>query len=256
MTTAAEYAQRAPWYAVETATVPIPELLGGALRRARECDTTVAEVPCAAGHFLTSYANADVPVLLLDAEPAMLRYAHERAVAAGVNVVAAQPHILGTHRDLSAVGAVVVPNAALNYLAATVGTTRTINALAMLVAPGAELLLQYIGVAENGVPDRSGSYDPAWPHGRWVSEWTRPDGLGGNMTRRRLQRRRADRIEVRFEHSHDGDALRSAISMLVMPAERLRRLLVARGLTVTAAHRQRGRLSEMLAIRPDGDGGA
>lgn len=256
MTTAAQYAQRAPLYAVETATVAVPKLLGTVLRRAKERRATVAELPCGAGHFLNSYADADVPVLLLDAEPEMLRYAHERATAAGVRVVGARPHVVGTDTDRPPAGAVVVPNAALNYLAATVGTTRTLDALAMLVAPGGELLLQYIGVADNGLPDPSGAYDPASPHGSWVTEWTRPDGLGRHVTRRRRQQREGERIEVCFQHRHDDAVWGSSISMRVMPAERLTRLLTARGLTVSAAHREPGRLSEVLAVRGDGGDGA
>jgi SAM-dependent methyltransferase len=245
------YEDRAHLYAVETSRIERPQLLRALLDRAAASGGVVAEVPSGAGHFLRSYRDAGVRVVLLDAEPRMLAAARRNAGQLGMAV---ETHTvrLGTNTSPARFGAVVVPNAAVNYLTALLGASITVAALADLVAPGGAMLVQAIASAEGGAIDRCGCYDAALPHDRWLAEWSRPDGSGGVLVRRRLQRRDGDRISVRFQREHNGAPLpESSIEMRALDLDALAAEMRAHGL-VSVERRPGGkRLSELLAVKKE-----
>jgi hypothetical protein len=196
--TAVTWADRAATYAAETAPVPTPVLLPRLLASTRSW--SLAEAPAGVGHFLDSYAVAGWrEITLIDAEPAMLTEAVGRAATYGLTAHPVRTRI----QDLAALGhrydAIVVPNAALNMLAAQTTPAATLTALRGALRPGGMLLGQFLGVHQDGTLDRSGCFDPDLPDGAWTEEWHRPTTGGRSLTRRRRQHRAGPDLTIEIE---------------------------------------------------------
>lgn len=240
-----DYAQRATLYAVEVATLKRPVLLAELLKSA----PLVAEAPCGAGHFLDEYAANGTSVTLLDAEPEMLRIAAERA---RMKLVEARTTVLtfGTDRPDRQFDFITCPNAAVNYLNATLGKAIAAASLAELVCGGGRLLMQVLLQHADGTVDRCGCYDPGAPHGRWLTEWTRPDGKSGQLTRRRRQRRDGDVITVDLERRYDGRPLgRSQVILQLVELGQVAAQFAEHGLDVITVVPGHDQLSEILLRR-------
>lgn len=203
--TAVTWSDRAATYAAETAPVPTPVLLPRLLASTRSW--SLAEAPAGAGHFLDSYAVAGWrEITLVDAEPAMLTEAVGRAATYGLTAHPVRARI----QDLAALGhryyAIVVPNAALNMLAAQTTTQETLAALRGALRPGGMLLAQFLGIHQDGTLDRSGCFDPDLPEDTWTEEWRRPITGGRSLTRRRRQRRAGPDLTIEIALSVDDTA--------------------------------------------------
>jgi len=98
--------------------------------------------------------------------------------------------------------------------------------------------------------DRCGCYDPNAPHGRWLTEWTRPDGQSGQLTRRRRQQRDGDVITVDLERDYDGRSLgRSQVILRLVELDQVAAQFAEHGLDVTTVVPGHGQLSEILLRR-------
>lgn len=240
----AGYAARARYYAAETSGVPQPELLAGLLRPGLR----VAEMPSGTGHFLPAYTAAGADATLVDSCPQMLAEARGRAVRDGEN-----PGTLCTAiEDLSPrhgrYGLIVMPNAALNQLAAGTGAAALLGTVARVLEPGGTFLAQVL--------DRHhacGFHDPRLADGTWHTDRQFTDDAGHQMTRRRRQRHCDDRVEIDFElHRGSGLAQRQHVTLRPLSERDLRAALAAAGLTASRIVPGAGGLTEVLARRPGG----
>ena len=192
------YRDRAAWARAESRPTT-PHLLAQAL----DGVTAVVEFPSGPGHFLTHYAHAGARVHLVDASWPMLTTAVHHARDAGVAELAVGCHFLEHLPDLVGVELVVVPNAALNQLAAQTPLPDVLAHLREAVHPGTRLLLQYLAAdAGPGYGTSCAFYDPAVPDGRSVPghTFTAPDGQ--QVTRHHRQHHTPNRDQVRIEFTH------------------------------------------------------
>lgn len=256
----AAYSARTPFARTETAAVRRPRLLSSLLNvspvdaAAGTVDrvVSVAEIPCGAGHFLTDYANAGSAVTLVDASAEMLAIAREHAHEAGL-----LPHRTHTvcayvqDLDLLApVDLVVVPNAALNQLAAQSSLSVLLPRLRAIVRSGGELLVQVACLHPGGDVDTATFYDPARKHGAWLDDrWFGPARTGGALLRRRRQHRVGDRLRIEFDyHDVDGTSLHhTAVELALFTADTVTAALTAAGFTHVRFLPGQGGLSEFLA---------
>jgi SAM-dependent methyltransferase len=198
------YAARAACYTAEIAGVVPPERLGSLLRPGLR----VAEMPSGPGHFLPAYAAAGAEVVLIDACADMLTAAQRRTAGQQVSSLRT---ICCRIEDLPAgtgpADVVVIPNAALNQLAASTGPAELIAAAARLLVPGGVLLAQVLRVADDGRAGPCGFYDPALADGTWIAdrEFTGSDGL--RVARRRQQHHGGTWLHIDFEFTRDGETL-------------------------------------------------
>lgn len=239
------YRDRAAWARAESRpTTPglLPRALGGV--------TAVVEFPAGPGHFLTAYARAGVRVRLIDASRPMLAAATGHARDAGVSELAVGCHFLEHLPELVGEQLVVVPNAALNQLAAQTPLPDVLARLRGAVSPGTRLLVQYL---TNDGPG-CGFYDPALPDGRTILDhrFTAPDNR--QVTRSRSQHHSADRGRVRIEFAYTtpGQEERTSHVHLALPAAgEVETTLAHTGWTTVHTHEGTG-FREVLAIAGGG----
>ncbi|QIZ37237.1 methyltransferase domain-containing protein [Saccharopolyspora sp. ASAGF58] len=193
------YQRRAAFARAETAHLARPRLLRGLLPAVDH----VAEIPCGAGHFLADYARSALAVTLVDASAAMLAAATENAVHSGLSDEKTRRHLAYVQQppDLTSVGLIVVPNAALNQLACQTALVELLMVLRAAVAPWAVVLAQVACVHPGGGVDTAGFYDPARQHGVWFADrWFHPEQAGGAVLRRRRQHRHGERLQIQFDY--------------------------------------------------------
>lgn len=237
------YADRAAHYGVEIGHASPPTLLDRYLRPGM----SVAEAPSGSGHYLRDYARYGADIHLLDAEPAMLAAAHRQAHARSIPCRSTVFRI-GAEQPDRAFELVVCPNAAVNYLIPQLGLHQTLVGLSALLVPGGALLLQVLLRHDDGTIDRGSCYDPHAPHQTWLAEWTRSDGSGGTLTRRRRQARTGNNIAVEFDRTHNGlDLGRSKVELTLTTHHSL--ATAAPGLPVVATYRGDGVLSELVLCK-------
>jgi SAM-dependent methyltransferase len=234
----AGYAERARHYAAEIARVPAPRLLPGLLRSGLR----VAEVPSGTGHFLDLYAAASAEVTLIDACPRMLEAARRQACSHLHPVRAVCTRVQDLSRQTGLVDLAVLPNAALNQLAADADPGELLTAAARILAPGGSLLAQVLLLDDSGTTTSCGFYDPASVEDTWLTDRHFAIGEGRHLGRRRRHRRDGDRLCIDFEFTEDNQPVYAHHVCL--------RLLTVSGLTAAADDAS----LTVLSIMP-GDGG-
>ncbi|KAA2252658.1 hypothetical protein F0L68_34615 [Solihabitans fulvus] len=245
----AGYLDRVPFARAEAAAVAKPRLLRGLLGRARH----VAELPCAAGHFLDGYVDANVKVTLVDGNAAMLSAAVEHATTAGLPAERTHARVaLVQELDaLPAVDLVVIPNAALNQLACQNTLADLLAGIHAALRHGADLLAQVLCSHSGAEPDASGFYDAARPHDVWFADrYLDPAEAAGSVLRRRCQRREApNRLRIEFDYvDHRGASLHTtAVHLKMFSAAELTDALTESGFDHVRFLPGHGGLSEILA---------
>lgn len=237
----AGYAERARYYAAETRAVPQPRLLAGLLRPGLR----VAEMPSGTGHFLPAYSAAGTATTLVDSCPEMLDEACRNAALDGSTADTLCTAIENLSPGDGTFGLIVMPNAALNQLAAGTGAPGLLAAAARVLEPGGTILAQVLD------PSRAcGFYDPALADGTWHPDRQFPGKDGHTVTRRRRQSHRGGQIEIDFELCRDGQPAHSQHVILRSLTEHgLRGALASAGLTARRVIRGAGGLTEVLAAR-------
>ncbi|MFE1102390.1 class I SAM-dependent methyltransferase [Nocardiopsis alba] len=242
------YRARAAWACAESRPTT-PHLLFRALGDI----TTVVEFPAGPGHFLTAYARAGVRVRLIDASRPMLTAATHHARDVGVVELAIGCHFLEHLPDL-AEELVVVPNAALNQLAAQTPLTDVLAHLREAVRPGTRLLLQYLQVGPTSHSEPGGRfYDPALPDGHTSTDHTFTDPHNRRVRRHHRQYHTADRSQVRIEFTYTtpGHQERTTHVHLALPdMAEVESALTATGWTRSHTHTHAG-FREILANAGD-----
>lgn len=256
----AAYSARTPFARSETAAVRRPRLLSRLLNAAPvdaaagtvDRVVSVAEIPCGAGHFLTDYASRDCAVTLVDASAEILAIAREHAHEAGLPPH--RTHAVRTYvQDLDLaepVDLMVVPNAALNQLAAQSPLSVLLARLRANMRSGGELLVQLACHHPGGVVDTATFYDPDRGHGAWFDDrWFDPERTDGANLRRRRQHRGGDRLRIEFDyHDVDGTSLhRTTVELTLFTADTMTAALTAAGFTHVRFLPGQGGLSEFLA---------
>ncbi|GAA1464568.1 hypothetical protein GCM10009603_41910 [Nocardiopsis exhalans] len=239
------YRDRAAWARAESCPTT-PHLLPRALADI----TAVVEFPAGPGYFLTHYAHAGVRLHLIDASWPMLTAATHHAREAGVAELAIGCHYLEHLPELVGEELVVVPNAALNQLAAQTPLPDVLARLREAVKPGTRLLLQY--VAASAGPG-SGFYDPALPDGRTILDHTFTAPGNQQVTRRHSQHHTADRRQARIEFTYtvSGHEERTSHVHLALPASgEVETALAHTGWVTTHTHDGAG-FREVLATAGD-----
>ncbi|MEU7742071.1 class I SAM-dependent methyltransferase [Nonomuraea sp. NPDC049158] len=239
------YGERAATYAAEIASLAPPRLLDGLLHTG----TTVAEMPSGTGHFLRAYAAAGARTVLIDSNRAML--------------AAARPAVRGQHlhtvcsliqnvqqAQTGPVGLAVIPNGALNQLAADLGCGGVLAGMSRVLAPGGLLLAQLVDEVGG-----CGFYDPRLPDGKWTIDRCMRDLHGEELLRMRRQRHHGDLVSIDLTlTAATGSVLYDhQVHIRLLGADGLRELLSAAGLEVV--HELAGdddHLTELL-MRPAGD---
>lgn len=186
----AGYTARAPWAVADVARAVVPR----GLPRVLTGVTHVAEIPCGAGHLLACYVAAGAAVTLVDANAAMLATAHTRAARAGVRAVHTVPALLPDLPALPECGAVVIPQAAVNQLAAQQDLGVLLQAVRAAVAPGARLLAQLLDPGAH--PLARG------PHGQWASEPAVALDDGSHVVRSHRTHRQGRVLDVELVYTH------------------------------------------------------
>jgi SAM-dependent methyltransferase len=243
------YRSRAAWARAESRPTT-PHLLAGAL----DGVTAVVEFPAGPGHFLTHYARAGARVHLIDASWPMLAAATHHARDVGVAELAIGCHFLEQLPDLAGEELVVVPNAALNQLAAQAPLPDVLARLRRAVKPGTRLLLQYLTGGAGPGHGPCGFYDPALPDGRTATDHTFSAPDGRPVTRRHRQHHAPDRARVRIEFAYTspGRAEPTASVHLALPtAAQVQAALAATGWTTARTHTHAG-FREVLATAGGG----
>lgn len=244
MTGTTGYAERAHHYAAEVAHVPRPRLLADLLRPGQR----VAELPSATGHFLRAYAAADAEVTLIDACPEMLKAALRQAGRLPLR----QPRIVCCRiQDLSPqigpIDLAVVPNAALNQLAADTHPGELLISAAQTLAPGGLLLSQVLFGDEIQTTPNCGFYDPAAVNGTWLIDRRFTGDDGQPLVRRRRQRRDGDRLHIDFELTRDGELVYShGVDLRLLAIGGIETAAAAAGLTLVEITPGHGGLHEVL----------
>ncbi|MEE2043552.1 class I SAM-dependent methyltransferase [Nocardiopsis tropica] len=191
-----------------------PTLLPEALTGVRE----VVEFPCGSGHFLTSYARAGVRARLIDGSSHMLAEAIRHAREAGTRELAVGHHLLHHLPALPTADLMVVPNGALNQLAALTDTTTVLSRLRTSVQTGTRMLLQAVDPTTEGTC----FYTPHLTDRVWTRDHTVTTPAGYTVHRRRRQHHAPDRTQVKIEFAYTtpgppGLAARTARVHLVLP---------------------------------------
>lgn len=237
--------------AADTAQVPTPVLLPRMLAATRSWG--LAEAPAGVGHFLNSYALAGWrEITLIDAEPATLTDAVDRAAACGLTAHPLRARI----QDLAALGhrfdAIVVPNAALNMLAAQTTPEATLAALRGALHPGGMLLAQFLGVHQDGTLDRSGYFDPDLPEDTWTQDCCAT--IGSRVLTRRLRQHRAGSdLTIDFELAFDdAEPVHHQSALRLHPLADLPSQCRAAGLGTVIIRPGTHGMSELLVAAPRG----
>ncbi|SHG79698.1 hypothetical protein [Streptoalloteichus hindustanus] len=250
----ASYDGRARFGRTEVAAVRRPRLLRGLLATAAH----VAEIPCGAGHFLSSYARTSVAATLVDASAAMLATAVEHAVEVGQRAERTFP-MLAYWQEVTLpedVDLVVVPNAALNQLACQAPLTDLLACLRVAASPGTEVLAQVACTHRDGGVDTATFYDPARQHRVWFADrGFKPTQTSGAVLRRRRQHRDGNRLHIEFDY-RDGTGTSmhsSTVELELFTAARLAEAFTSAGFGHVRFLPGEGGLSEVLATAEGGD---
>jgi SAM-dependent methyltransferase len=233
------YAARAPHYAAEIRAAPQPDALAGLLRPGLR----VAEMPSGTGHFLPAYQAAGANVDLIDACRPMLHAARRQAAR-----LAIQPRLLCSPiEDLTPQAGpfdlIVMPNGALNLLAARTPAAELLTAAARPLVPGGLLLAQTL----DPVGDTAcGFYDPHLDDGAWHIDRQ----FGHVFSRRRRQHHDCPDIRIDFElRGGVGLIYRQRLTLRLLGIGDIRSALATAGLTDVTIHAGAGGLTEVLAGR-------
>jgi cyclopropane fatty-acyl-phospholipid synthase-like methyltransferase len=243
MTRTPGYAARARHYAAEIREVPQPESLADLLRPGLR----VAEMPSGTGHFLPAYIAADADVVLIDACPTMLEAARHQAGRLG-----AQPSLVCSPiQDLAAQAGpfdlIVLPNAAVNQMAADIPAADMLTAAARPLKPGGLFLAQVLDPADSRA---CGFYDPGVSDGAWRVDRQFTDETGHPITRRRRQCHHHGLIDLDFELHRDSALLyHHCVTLRLLTTGDLRTALTIAGFTGVSARPGAGGLIELLALR-------
>jgi SAM-dependent methyltransferase len=241
MTGQAGYARRASWYAAEISGVPVPTLLAGVLRPG----LAVAEMPSGTGHFLPAYSSAHASITLADACPQMLTAAQAQALRNGTVVAT----VCGMIEDLPGrtgpFGLIVMPNGALNQLAAAAPPGGLLTAIARLLVPDGLFLTQVLS------PDVAcGFYDPRLADQDWQEDRQFPGEDGGPVSRRRCQHHEGDIVRIEFELRSGGCVVhRQQVALKMMTAREVHAVLAGAGLRVLQCGPGSGGFTEILCAR-------
>ena len=244
MTGTTDYTERAHHYAAEITRVPEPRLLAGLLRPGQR----VAELPSATGHFLTAYAAGGAEMTLIDACPEML----EAALRQAGNLPLRQPRIVCCRiQDLTSqfgpVDLAVIPNAALNQLAADTHPGELLTAAARILVPGGQVLAQVLLCDEHRATTTCGFYDPAAIDGTWLTDRRFTSDDGRPLVRRRCQRHGGDRLHIDFELAQDRKPVYAhGVDLRLFAASDIETAAVTTGLTVVEITPGGGGLHEVL----------
>jgi len=240
------YAARAHHYAAEVRDLPPPAALADLLcPRLR-----VAEIPSGTGHFLPAYTAARVNLTLIDACAAMLTAAQYQAAAVGAHPRMIRALVEDLPGDAGPFDLVVMPNAALNQLAAASDPSVLIAAVAHVLAPGGLLLAQ---VLDPTAGRTCGFYDPALESDTWHVDRQFTDETGRRMVRRRRQHRQPGQVDIDLELHHGSERVyRQRLTLLLLNAADLHPLLLAAGFTDLRLQPGAGGLTDLLAARPAG----
>jgi Methyltransferase domain len=238
------YAARARHCAAEISAAPQPDALAGLLRPGLR----VAEMPSGTGHFLPAYQAAGADVILIDASRPMLHAARRRAARLTV-----QPRLLCSPiEDLTfqtgPFDLIVMPNGALNLLAARTPAAELLTAAARPLVLGGLLLAQIL----DPVGDTAcGFYDPHLEDGAWHIDRQFNGDPGQVFTRRRRQHHGPPDIRIDFQLSDGVNLLyRHRLTLRLLSAGDIRSALATAGLTDVTIHSGAGGLTEILAARP------
>jgi SAM-dependent methyltransferase len=240
MTGQAGYAGRASWYAAEISQVPEPALLARLLRPG----LAVAEMPSGTGHFLPAYSAARASITLVDACPQMLTAAQVRASRSGTAIATMCGMIEDLPGRTGPFGLIVMPNGALNQLAAAAPPDRLLAAVARLLFPDGLFLAQILS------PDAAcGFYDPELADGDWHQDRQFPGEDGRPVSRRRCQHHEGDVVHTEFELASGGCPIHRQQVVLKLMAAEVRATLASAGLHVLEAGPGPGGLTEVLCAR-------
>jgi Methyltransferase domain len=236
------YAARARHYAAEIRHVPQPGALAGLLRPGLR----IAEIPSGTGHFMPAYTAARAEVVLIDACPAMLQAARQHAGHLGAEPGMLCSPIQGLTPQAGPFDLIVMPNAALNQLAADTATAELLAAAAQPLEPGGTLLAQVLDPGEDGA---CGFYDPGVSDRIWYVDREFTDKTGQPLVRRRRQHHHGDLVGIDFELRRDGELLyHHHVTLRLLPAADLKAALASAGFTEVSARPGTGGLLELLAV--------
>jgi SAM-dependent methyltransferase len=244
MTSQAGYARRVSWYAAEISSVPVPTLLAGVLRPG----LTVAEMPSGTGHFLPAYSCARASITLADACPQMLTVAQAQASKGDIAITT----VCGMIEDLPGMtgpfGLIVMPNGALNQLAAAALPGKLFAAVARLLVPDGLFLIQVLS------PDTAcGFYDPSLADGDWQEDRQFPGEDRVPVSRRRCQHHEGDIVRIEFELRSGGRMVhRQQVALKMMTARDVHAVLAGAGLRVLQYGPGSGGFTEILCARQSG----
>jgi SAM-dependent methyltransferase len=237
----AGYEQRASSYAAEISRVPEPALLAGLLRPG----LAVAEMPSGTGHFLRAYSAAGAGITLVDSCPQMLAAAQALAVKGGIAVTAVCEAIEELPGRAGPFDLIVMPNGALNQLAARAALTGLLGVVAQLLAPGGHFLAQLLAPGA-----ACGFYDPGLADGDWHQDHQFAGEDGQTITRRRRQHHRDGVVHIDFELASGGNPLhRQQVTLRPVPIADVPTALTRTGLRTLHAGPGPGGFAEILAAR-------
>ena len=240
MTSRVGYAGRAAYYAAEISQVPQPSLLAGLLRPG----LAVAEMPSGTGHFLPAYSAAGAGITLADACPQMLAAAQTLASRNGAVVSTVCGIIEELPGRAGPFGLIVMPNGALNQLAAAAPPDRLLTAVARLLLPGGLFLVQVLSPGSV-----CGFYDPGLADGEWYQDRQFPGEDGGLITRQRRQHHEGGLVRMDFEMASGGHPVyRQQVSLKPMTVADAGAALAEAGLRVLEAGPGSGGLAEILCV--------
>jgi SAM-dependent methyltransferase len=244
----AGYGERARFARAETPTSP-PLLLSQLLHGAGH----VVEVPCGAGHFLTDYAGAGTRVTLIDANAAMLELAARRAAEANLPTDRLHQRVSLVQQLAPVPGAdvLVVPNGALNQLAAQDPLEEILARLRGTLPGGGHMLLQVVCRHPDGGTDAGGFFTPGWPDGQWRADRRLdPEQAAGASYRERRQHHIAPgcvRIDLAYLDAAGTRLHTSTVTLRLIHVAELTDALQAAGLRMATVGRGGDRLTEVLA---------
>ena len=243
MTSQAGYSQRAGHYATEISGVPEPTLLAGLLRSG----VAVVEMPSGTGHFLPAYSAAGARITLIDACPQMLVAAQALAARSDIAVMAVCAAIEDLPGRAGPFDLIVMPNGALNQLAAGTPVARLLAIVARLLAPGGHFLAQLLAPGT-----ACGFYDPGLADGGWHQDRQFVSDDGRTVTRRRRQYHRDGVVHIDFELASGGSPLHhQQVTLEPVPIEDVRAAIADVGLRALHAGPGPGGLAEVLgALQP------
>lgn len=239
------YELRARFYAAEIAAVPEPRLLTRLLRPGLR----VAEMPSATGHFLSAYAACRAQVTLVDCCQEMLSTAGRRAEGIGLKGlrVVLSP-IQNLASEAGPVDLVVIPNAALNQLAAGTHLVTLLTAVAQVLKPGGLLLLQILALHDDGTIGACNFYTPGIGEQELITDRKFTDKDGSLLVRRRQQScaRRILHLQFQFLRT-DRACYRHSVDLRLLGVDHVRAAPSVAGFGNIDIASGAGGLTEVLA---------